>query len=398
MADTTHTWLMQKVKGKYADPEMTVVLIPVDKADKASLDAQSAAANALVAAKKCPAVKDGEKMTPAAAGSCFTLTVNDKKCDTTFTIDSTGLKGLAVYTAHVPTEFERDTHYLYDSKKKDIEPAATGTGGGPGHSHASVHPCVCEAAEGGWAIDCTKVDGKPNPKIKAAWDFINLAANKCKKEGAETTAAWKARTSADCKKNFQIFQAHHDHCLHNQLDETWEKGFHDFEAGYGDCLIKRAFNTDLKVCATELKWDAKKDCADVAAVNAAVATMKAAPCTKDGKAVAKCGGDAKCVAAIQRILMAHDTCSEMQLPDAAEKALHDYEGVCEDQLCNTSPKAFTVAELIKDTTCEEEKEDVCTDPTAKDTLSTDTKESSASTAVAAASLAAAALVGVSIVI
>ena len=33
--------------------------------------------------------------------------------------------------------------------------------------------------------------------------------------------------------------------------------------------------------------------------------------------------------------MGHDTCDEDDLPSIAEKALHDYEESCEDQLCNS---------------------------------------------------------------
>jgi hypothetical protein len=40
--------------------------------------------------------------------------------------------------------------------------------------------------------------------------------------------------------------------------------------------------------------------------------------------------------------MAHDTCKEDQLPTALEKTLHDHEEACEDNLCNTSPAAFTL--------------------------------------------------------
>ena len=63
-----------------------------------------------------------EMMKPAAGGSCFELHVG-AGADSTFTIDTSGITGLAIYAQHV-TEFERDRHYLYDSKGTDIEPIA----------------------------------------------------------------------------------------------------------------------------------------------------------------------------------------------------------------------------------------------------------------------------------
>merc|ERR1719331_1741968 len=76
-------------------------------------------------------------MTPAAGGSCFNLKVGTGD-DSTFTIVTTGLSGLAVFAQHVPTEFERDAHYLYDSANVDIEPVAQASGSG-GHAHDHGH-------------------------------------------------------------------------------------------------------------------------------------------------------------------------------------------------------------------------------------------------------------------
>merc|ERR1719387_2487420 len=47
-----------------------------------------------------------------------------------------------------------------------------------------------------------------------------------------------------------------------------------------------------------------------------------------------------CSAAIKVVLMAHDTCSEKQLPNNLEVALHDYEEHCAAQLCNSAASAF----------------------------------------------------------
>ena len=45
------------------------------------------------------------------------------------------MTGLAVFAQHVPTEFERDQHYLKDSSGTDIEPVAQEGAGGHHHDH-----------------------------------------------------------------------------------------------------------------------------------------------------------------------------------------------------------------------------------------------------------------------
>merc|ERR1719407_42658 len=82
----------------------------------------------------CTVVNHGGSMTPAAGGSCFELTVGTGD-DSTFTINTAGITGIAVYAQHVPIEFERDRHYLYDSSNVDIEPVAEESAGGHAHGH-----------------------------------------------------------------------------------------------------------------------------------------------------------------------------------------------------------------------------------------------------------------------
>ena len=48
--------------------------------------------------------------------------------------------------------------------------------------------------------------------------------------------------------------------------------------------------------------------------------------------------------------MGHDTCSEGEVPIEVEKALHDYEEICEANLCNTSSGPVDIFQE----TCEEE--------------------------------------------
>ena len=134
VSDATHTWSMQKVGGAYADPTMRIVLIPTDSPTGETLEALEEKGESLIEGDAVTIIEDGETMTPVAGGSCFELHVGSG-ADSTFTINTSGISGLAIYAQHVPTEFERDRHYLYDSKGTDIEPIAEEGGGGHHHHH-----------------------------------------------------------------------------------------------------------------------------------------------------------------------------------------------------------------------------------------------------------------------
>merc|ERR1719426_79268 len=51
----------------------------------------------------CTAVAEGGSITPVAGGSCFELTNDDSKDDSTFVIDTTGLTGLVVFAQLGPS-------------------------------------------------------------------------------------------------------------------------------------------------------------------------------------------------------------------------------------------------------------------------------------------------------
>ena len=134
MDDATHTWSMQKVDGDYADPTMWLVLIPTDSPTEDTMHDLEGGIDALVDAG-CTVVEDGEAMaTIAASGTCFALHVGTG-ADTTYTINTAGITGMAMYAQHVPTEFERDQHYLKDSAGVDIEPVAQEGAGAHAHGH-----------------------------------------------------------------------------------------------------------------------------------------------------------------------------------------------------------------------------------------------------------------------
>ena len=48
-----------------------------------------------------------------------------------------------------------------------------------------------------------------------------------------------------------------------------------------------------------------------------------------------------CITLFRKVLMAHDSCEEDDIPAAIEDTLHDYEENCEAQFCNSVTEAFT---------------------------------------------------------
>jgi len=135
VSGASQTWGMQKVNGAYADPSMRLVIIPtstVGGATEEFMEEGEKEAQRLMAGSTCPEVEDGESMTPATGGSCFELHTGSGD-DSTYTIVTTGLTGMAVYAQHVPTEFERDAHYLKDASGADVEPVAQE--GADDHAH-----------------------------------------------------------------------------------------------------------------------------------------------------------------------------------------------------------------------------------------------------------------------
>jgi len=136
MASNSHTWSMQKTGCGYADESMKVVMIPTTDVTLAGLEAAETEAATLMAGT-CTVKEAGESMKPASGGSCFDFHVGSTD-DSLWTIDTTGLSGMVFFAQHVPTEFERDAHYLYSgagTSKVDVDPVAQETAGGDHAAH-----------------------------------------------------------------------------------------------------------------------------------------------------------------------------------------------------------------------------------------------------------------------
>lgn len=328
--EDTYKWGAQKVKGKantwaYADATMKMAAIPVGGATAQSLtNAESAGATALALA--CEEVRDLGTITPA-ENKCYTLIFDELKSQTMFTVDASNAGAIAFFLQHYPWEFESTQHYFKDTSGVDIEPVDQNPepeGSGGGHSHGHSHggssgwydnfegKCVCQAAAHNWKLDCTN-----KAKISEAVAALD-ADNACAAISPPQT----------CIDHFYVMQAHHDHCLHNQLPVGIEMKLHAYEHFYTDCMVQRAFDPGLPACAAVT-------CTDHASLTNAVQTLQNGKCNSTTECATS-----SCSAAIKTVLMAHDTCSEQQLPNNLEVALHDFEEPCEAQLCNSAQAVF----------------------------------------------------------
>ena len=140
LSDSTHNWNMQAVAGEdgtlvYADPSMRVVVIPTQSPNEPIMHSLEGSAGDMIEGDSCIILEDGGTMTPIAEnGSCFELHVGLGD-DSSWTMDTQGMAGFAVFTAHSPYEFERDMHYLQDSAGADVEPIAEESSGSHDHDH-----------------------------------------------------------------------------------------------------------------------------------------------------------------------------------------------------------------------------------------------------------------------
>merc|ERR1712087_336567 len=104
---------------------MKLVLYSTNSTEKAAIEALNTTADTLMDGQ-CPDVSNGDTISGITdAGSCYNLVVGSVAAGSPetskFTMDTTGVTSLVIFAQHVPTEFEKDTHYLQDSAEKDIE-------------------------------------------------------------------------------------------------------------------------------------------------------------------------------------------------------------------------------------------------------------------------------------
>lgn len=188
------------------------------------------------------------------------------------------------------------------------------------HDHAKGPQCACLADAQGWKIDCAD-----SAAMSAALTYLETSGNNCKTKSHST----------ECEKNYNIIKAHHDHCDHDEVPELIEKELHEFEGYYEQCDIHRKWYQLGGECAAIECHDASAD------LTTAIADLATHQCNT----TANCESKKECYETFQKILMAHDTCDEDDLPTTLEQALHDYEEACDAKRCNTvtqSEAALTV--------------------------------------------------------
>lgn len=181
-----------------------------------------------------------------------------------------------------------------------------------GHDHEHVEQCACVAMELGFVIDCKNASA-----ISTA--YKTLTDNSCN--------AAKCKTDAACKKAYFLVQAHHDHCLSDQVPKDVEGGLHTFEAFCEGCTVGKQFAPSRAACP-------KAACNAAANFTAAHAYLNANNCST------ACGSG-ECAANFQILRAAHDTCEHDDVPQEVEVAIHDFEDACAAQECNTVAAAFT---------------------------------------------------------
>jgi len=304
----------------YVDATMTIALIPATGQSKEALDAVAGTGNEVMAGTAsgtCEDVVSGGVLTPDTT-KCYNLIFDQTNSDSVFTVDASGTENIAFFCQHFPVEFEDTQHYFKDHTGADVEPGyPVPEEGGHSHSHGGGEDgdefagwCVCQAASGGWKVDCSTM----TPVTTA------VAALKAKAE------CMAGSPPDDCVKNYFIMQAHHDHCLHDVLPTDIEKDLHVYEEFYQDCFIKRQYDSGLSNCPAVTCGGNE--------VTTAVSKLNA--CGTSPTACAQ----TDCSAAMKTVLMAHDTCPEDTLPDNLEKSLHDHEVFCAAELCNSAEAAF----------------------------------------------------------
>lgn len=124
----TYKWSFAKVGGRYADPAMKmVVLAAVD------IEAVEGTAEEILEAEGSNTVANGGVL--MASDTAYTLTFDDAKDMTIFTVEITAAGQYAFFTEHMPFEFEADEHFFKDLAGLDVEPIAQKPDTGHAHHH-----------------------------------------------------------------------------------------------------------------------------------------------------------------------------------------------------------------------------------------------------------------------
>ena len=121
--DDAYVWQAEKVNDAYADATMKVVIYAETAAGHEELEAREDAGDTALGGS-CTTVKQRNDVLTPGSG-CVKLQFDNAWHTSSFKIDTTGVAAVSIFAEHVPTEFERDTHYLKDVNGDDVEPVAS---------------------------------------------------------------------------------------------------------------------------------------------------------------------------------------------------------------------------------------------------------------------------------
>ena len=115
---------------------MILAAIGTDAASEEELENIEEVGHTAMEQEACVTLNHGDTIIPD-AGTCYLLTFDTSRWETTFPIDASSTDAIAFFAQHMPTEFEEDTHYLkLVETGEDIEPVAE-EGGGHGDEEST---------------------------------------------------------------------------------------------------------------------------------------------------------------------------------------------------------------------------------------------------------------------
>ena len=120
--DDAYVWQAEKVKDQYTDGTMKMVIYAETAAGHEELETREDAGDAALETA-CTTIKTRNSVLTPESG-CFTLQFDNAWHTSSFKIDTTNVAAVSIFAQHVPTEFERDAHYLKDVNGDDVEPVA----------------------------------------------------------------------------------------------------------------------------------------------------------------------------------------------------------------------------------------------------------------------------------
>lgn len=131
-----YRWSFAKKDGQYAEPAMTMVILPASGKDAEAIERlEPAAAKAFMA--DAMHRKSGSELTPGERA--YVLEFDDAEDVTVFTVRIEKGGPYAFFTEHLPTEFGAGKHYFKDAQGRDVQPVTQKPDGGHDHTHAHGH-------------------------------------------------------------------------------------------------------------------------------------------------------------------------------------------------------------------------------------------------------------------